>query len=391
MKTLFDEYADRREEASIQIVDAPGGERHCIYRYEDVSAALKDKRFGGAKTPPNVLKLLRRIGLSALANAAEHGFFASLDAPDHTRVRKVMDPTFAPRSVKARAPQITQIVHQFLDRLEGRAEFDLVADFAAPLPAWVIADLFGFPEEETDAVRRWTDDLLPMVDPEIRKNALLRSLWAFFKFRGRVIQIAKLRKDDPRDDLLSALAEAHHKTATITRDEMIGSAALALTAGHVTTRHLLTNCVRLLLDNPAVLERAQADPELYGVVVEESARLLSPLQTTGRVTTEEVELADQTIPQGAKVRLFIGAANHDPRRFEAPAAFDVDRGAGRHLGFGGGIHYCIGIHLARLEVKIALTELFRRFPDLRAVDDELDWGASRKFLGMTEFRVQTKG
>ena len=391
MKTLFDEYAKQREQAPIHIVDAPGGHRHCIYRYDDVAAAFKDQRFGGARTPPHVLRILRWIGLSTLANAAEQGFYASLDAPDHTRIRKVMDPTFAPRSVKAREPRITEIVGQFLVRLDGRREFDVVSDFAAPLPAWVIADLYGFPPPERDAVRRWTDDLLPMVDPEIRKNTFLRSLRAFFKFRGRVLQLTKLRKDDPRDDLLSALAEAYHRSGTINRDEMIGSAALALTAGHVTTRHLLTNCVRLLLENPAVLDQAKQNPELYETVVEESARLLSPIQTTGRVMAEDVELADQTIPRGAKVRLFIGAANHDPRRFENPESFDVDRAVGRHLGFGGGIHYCIGIHLARLEVKIALTELFRRFPNLRAVEGELQWGASRKFLGMSRFMVETNG
>ncbi|MDQ2091369.1 cytochrome P450 [Marimonas arenosa] len=389
MKALFDEYTKQREQAPIHIIDAPGGPRYCIYRYEDVAAAFKDQCFGGAQTPPHLLRLLRWIGLSALANAAEHGFFASLNAPDHTRIRKVMDPAFAPRAIKAREPLIEHIVGQFIDLLDGREEFDLVAEFAAPLPAWVIADVFGFPPAEMDSVRRWTDDLLPMVDPEVRKNTLLRSLMAFFKFRRRVLQLVAERNNDPKEDLLSALADAFHRSGTITRDEMVGSAALALTAGHVTTRHLLTNCVRLLLENPTALERAKQEPDTLETVIEETARLLSPLQTTGRVTTEDVELAGQKIPRGSKVRIFIGSANHDPRRFENPDEFDIDRAAARHMGFGGGIHYCIGIHLARVEVKIALRELFRRFPNLSPVEDGIHWGASRKFLGVSRFPVRT--
>ena len=391
MKTLFAEYAKAREHAPIHLTDGQGGERYCIYRYEEVAAALKNQRFGGAQTPRQLLRLLRWTGLAALANAAEFGFFASMNAPDHTRVRKVMEPTFSPRAVQAREPQIRRIVTQFLDRLDGQEEFDLVADFAAPLPAWVIADVFGFPPDERDAVRRWTDDLLPMVDPETRKNALWRSLKAFFKFRRRVLALAADRQTDPRQDLLTDLSAALHGTGTLTRDEMVGSAALALTAGHVTTRHLLTNCVRLLLENPDALERAKQSPDIFDTAVEEASRLLSPLQTTGRVMTEDVQLAGQTIPRGSKVRLFIGSANHDPRRFENPSAFDINRSVGRHLGYGGGIHHCLGIHLARVEVRIALEELFRRFPDLIAAEDGIEWGPSRKFLGVSRFRVRTTG
>ncbi|MEM6728417.1 MAG: cytochrome P450 [Pseudomonadota bacterium] len=387
MKSLFDENAKLREQSPVHIVDGPGGLRYGIYGFDEVSAALKDRRFGAPQLPGRVLRLLRLVGLSALANAAEFGFFASLNAPDHTRVRKVMDPTFSPRAVKAREPQIRATVTEFLDRLEGRDTFDLVADFAAPLPAWIIADVFGFPPEERDAVRRWTDDLLPIVDAETRRNALVRSVMAFFRFRRRVLAIVRKRKDDPRDDLLSSLSEAYLKTRTITRDELVGSAALALTAGHVTTRHLLTNCVRLLLQNPDALARALSDDAALETVIEETTRLLSPIQTTGRVTTEEVDVAGHKIPKGAKIRLFLGSANHDARRFERPREIDVDQRVRRHLGYGGGIHFCLGIHLARVEVRIAIKELFRRFPNLAAIEEDVTWGRSTKFLGVERFPV----
>ena len=231
-----------------------------------------------------------------------------------------------------------------------------------------------------------------MVDAETRgPMALLGSLIAFFRFRGRVLRLVAERKDNPKDDLLSALAGAHHGTGTLTRDEVVGAATLTLTAGHVTTRHLLTNSVHLLLQNPDVLAQAQQDPTGFDKITEEAIRLLSPLQTTGRVTTQDVEVAGRKIPAGSKIRLFLGAANHDPRRFKNPDKFDTERPNPRHLGFGGGIHYCIGIHLARVEVRIALRELFRRFPNLAAVDDGVKWGASRKFPGIATFRVRANG
>lgn len=388
MKSLYDEYATLREQAPIHIVSAPGGTRYCIYRYEDVAAAFKDQRFVGGQTPPHVLRLLRWIGLSALANAAEHGFFLSLQPPDHTRIRKVMEPAFAPRSVKAMEGRIEHLVALLLDRLDGQDEFDFVADFAAPLPARVIAEVFGFPPAEMDAVRRWTDDLLPMVDAETRKNSLFRGLISFFKFRRRVLTLVAERMSNPNGDLLSALAEAHHGSGIITRDELVGSAALVLTAGHVTTRHLLTNCVRLLIQNPGVLEEARQNPDAFDTVVEEVIRFVSPVQISARVMADDVECAGHKIPSEAKIRLFIGAANHDPRRFENPDVFDTDRATERHLGFGGGVHFCLGIHLARLEVKIALKEVFRRFPNLTAVENGTDWGPSRKFLGVSRFRVR---
>lgn len=388
MRSLHDEYAKLQAQDPIHIAEATGGPRYCVHRYDDVASALKNQRFGGAPMPPKTLRLLRWIGLSALAHAAQSGFYASLNAPDHTRIRKVMDPTFTPRAVQARAARIDAIVAAMLDRLTGRAEFDLVADFAAPLPAHIIADVFGFPGDEVEEVTRWTDALLPMVDPDIRQGALLQSLRAFYKFRRRVLDLTADRALAPQDDLLTALAQAQ-QDGTLTRDEMVGSAALTLTAGHVTTRHLLTNAVRVLLDHPAVLERARQDPAAIDHVVEEVIRLNTPIQTTGRVTTDTVELAGQTIPEGAKIRLFLGAANHDPARFDCPAHFDIDRPDNRHLGFGGGIHQCIGIHLARVEVRIALGALFRRFPNLSAIENGVDWGPSRKFPGVERFMVRS--
>ena len=151
----------------------------------------------------------------------------------------------------------------------------------------------------------------------------------------------------------------------------------------------MTSSVLLLLQNPTALEKAKSDHGIYDKIVEEAIRLLGPIQTAARVTTENVEFAGQDIPRGAKVRLFLGAANHDPRVFNNPNDFAFERSDKRHLGFRAGIHHCLGIHLARLEAKIALRALFQRFPDLTLVEDGICWGPSKKFLGVSRLLLRT--
>ncbi|PWE28107.1 hypothetical protein DDZ14_19150, partial [Maritimibacter sp. 55A14] len=355
MDTPRQEHSDLQESDPVYATEAPGGRRYCLYRYADVSAAFKDKRFGAAPAPPHLLRALRCVGLSALANAVESGFLVSLNPPDHTRLRKVIEPFFLVRAIPAWKPRVETIVEDLLAPMGKSQQFDFIADFAAPLPTRVIAEMFGFPEQDVAPLKRWSDEMAALVDSDLQRSAFPRRLAAFLKFRRRVLQLVKERSQHPRDDLLSALANAYLVRGELTKDEVVGTAVFVLTAGHATTTHLIGSCLLILLKNPGVAARLREDPDLIDRVVEETLRLESTIQRTGRVLLEDVEIHGLRLPKGTKIRLMIGDANRDPLRFEHPGQFDIARHDKRHLGFGSGIHQCIGLHLARLEARIAIS------------------------------------
>ena len=385
---LYLQYREFREQAGIHVVAAPGGPRHCLSRYADVAAALKDARFGAAPASPVLLRALRGIGLGGLADVIASGMLVALNPPDHTRLRKVLDPFFHGKALERLKPRVEEIVEDLFHCVEKTGRFDLIADFAAPLPTYIIAELFGFSKEEAPRLKQWSHDLAPLIDSELQRSSLLRRITAFLAFRRRIKKVLEERWREPRDDLLSALAQAHHGTGELSQAEAVGTVIFVLIAGHATTTHLIGSSMQLLLDHPEELSRLRADPILIDRVLEEALRMESPIQRTGRVLLEEIELHGQRLPRGTKIRLMIGAANRDPRRFENPDQFDLSRPDNRHVGFGGGIHQCIGLHLARLEAKLALGTLVRRFPQLERVGEDLRWVPGTKFRGLAELAVR---
>ena len=388
MDLLYEQYAEVRERTPIHLVEAAGGKRYCLYRYADVAAALKDPRFGAAPAPSGVLRALRLVGLGALANAVGTGFLVALNPPDHTRLRRVLEPFFSLSAMEPMQARVHAIADELLDRARGADEFDLIAGLAAPLPVRMIAELFGFPPEDFAPLKQWSDDMAPLVDSDLQRSAPVSRLISFLRFRRRVLQLIELRRREPRADLLSALAQAHFVSGELSKDEVVGVVVFVLTAGHATTTHLIGSCALLLLNHPRELERLREDPSLVDRATEETLRVESPIQRTGRVLREDVELHGQHMPRGAKVRLMIGAANRDPRRFEDPDRFDLlRRDSNRHLAFGMGIHHCIGLHLARLETRAAIGALVRRFPKMALTSRAPRWTTGAKLRGLSELVV----
>jgi cytochrome P450 len=386
---LYREYSDHREREAIRVAaDAVGGPRYCLYRYADVAAAFRDARFGAATAPPNLLRALRWMGLGSLADVVESGLLIALDPPDHTRVRQVVESYFRSREMEWLKSRVEEIVEEICGRVQKSGHFDLIAEFAGPLPTRIIAELVGFPPEEQARLRQWADDLTPLMDSDLQRSALVRRVTAFQGFRRHVIELIEKRRHEPRGDLLSALARAHYATRELSQAEAVGAAIFVLTAGHATTTHLIGTAILSLLKHPGELDRLRADPRLIDGTMEEAFRFESPIQRTGRVLLEDIELYGRRIPQGSKMRLVIGAANRDPRRFENPDQFDIERSDNRHLGFGGGIHQCVGMHLARLEARIAIGTLVRRFPRLERASEELRWVRGTKFRGLAELVVK---
>jgi cytochrome P450 len=327
-----------------------------VTRHADCAAVTRDPRLG--HMPPEMLAFL------GFPNWAEHPalrmLFTSiltLNPPEHTRLRRLVSSTFTARRVAALRPAIETMVDGLLDRLPGRA--DLVDAFAFPLPVNVIGELLGVPAADRaqfkTLVRDWTR-VLEVIDGDVLRTADPAAATIADYLGG----LAGERRRKPGDDLLSALVAVDE----LTDDEVVTMAALLFAAGFETTTNLLANGVVALLRNPAQLGRLRDEPALAGSAVEELLRYDSPVQIVSRLVNDPVELGGATIDAGERVVAYLGAGNRDPQRFPDAGELRLDRADNAPLSFGGGIHYCLGAPLARLEAQIALPALVRRFPDL---------------------------
>jgi cytochrome P450 len=348
-----------------------------VTRYEDVAGVLKDRTFAKdplnamdpeqrAKTPwvPGFLKPLERNMLD-------------LDDPDHARLRALVSKAFTPRLVEQLRGRIEALCEELLDAMErkggrqGRAE--LVADYALPLPATVIAELLGVPAQDHNKFHRWSSRVLSVSSSRDMMRALPAAL-AFVRYLRKMFE---RRRIDPKDDLMTALVQAEEAGDKLSEDELLAMGFLLLVAGHETTVNLIASGTLALLENPDQMEKLKEDPSLSGPAVEELLRYTSPVDmATERYAREDVEVAGTTIPRGELVLAVLGSANRDERHFENPDALDLARDPNRHLAFGrGGVHHCLGAPLARIEGQIAVGAFLRRFPEASLVvrPDSLRW------------------
>jgi cytochrome P450 len=301
----------------------------------------------------------------------------AVDPPDHTRLRRLVAGAFSVRRIERLRGGVERIVHDLLDAIEGRgaeAVVDLVESFAFPLPFTVICELLGVPESERATLgRAFTEMLSPTRTPEEYAEAKRASDVVVESLRDLVAN--KRRERD--DALVSALLDARDGDDLLSEQELLSTIFQLMVAGHDTTASLIGNGVVALLTHPAQLARLRADPALLPNAVEELIRYDAPVpHSTFRYALEPIELGGVTIPAGAQVIVGLASANRDHTRYERPDQLDVGRADVRHLGFGHGIHFCLGAPLARVEGEIALGALIRRFPDLRLAIPaaELRWG-----------------
>lgn len=298
--------------------------------------------------------------------------FIGLDPPAHDRVRRLLTRHFGPPRSPGRVvgliPAMTEIAGTLIDELAGRDHVDLVDDFAYPLPVAVICRLLGVPATDEPRFRVWADAVVAATDPNTGDQAtrLRRRSAAVIELGGYLGALADEGRRHPGDTLLSALATDDGPEGRLSREEIMTNAALLLIAGHETTVNLIANGMLTLLRHPQVLARLRREPELAARLVEEVLRYEPPVQyLPSRTALDDLEIAGTTIPRGASVVLALAAGNRDPDHVTEPDRFDPDRPNLEHLGFGGGVHYCFGAPLARLEAQIALTELARRLADPR--------------------------
>jgi cytochrome P450 len=341
-------------------------------RHAEVSLVLRDKRFG----KDFVDRTMRRYGPQIM----EEPVFRSMshwmlqqDPPDHTRLRGLVVKAFTARRVEDMRPRIQRIVDDTLDAIAGQGHMDLIEDFAFRLPVTIICDMLGIPEEHREAFYKSSRDGGRLLDPVPLSPAEIEQanaghLMAKMYFQ----QLFELRRSNPGEDLTSQLVHAEEDGSKLSNEELTANIILLFGAGHETTVNLIGNGLLALYRNPDQLALLKSKPELITNAIEEFLRYDSSVQLTGRVTLEDIDdLGGKKIPKGESVLCLLGSANRDPAVYpDRPERLDITRPNVRPLSFGGGIHFCLGAQLARLEAEVAIMSLLRRLPDLRLDDAE---------------------
>jgi cytochrome P450 len=317
--------------------------------------------------------------------------FLFLDPPDHTRLRKLVSKAFVPKVVKALEPDIAAMVDALLDKAASAGHFDVVADLAYPLPVAVICRLLGVPIEDEPLFSRASATLAKALDPiytvtgEAHENfdeIVDAGQW----LRQYLRDLIARRRADPGDDLMSGLIQVEESGDQLTEDEIIATCDLLLIAGHETTVNLIANATLALLRHPDQWSALCVDPQRVSAVVEETLRYDPPVQLTSRIAADDMTIGGTGVPKGDALMLLLAAANHDPAIADRPGEFDPDRETIRHLGFGKGVHFCLGAPLARLEAAVALSKLTARFPNA-ALAGEPQYKPNLTLRGMSSLPV----
>jgi cytochrome P450 len=360
-------------------------------RHADIAAILRDRRFGKSYAA----RMTNRYGEHAMEEAALRTmrvWMLNLDPPDHTRLRGLVVKAFTARRVEEMRPRIEAIVDATIDRIEPQGTMDVIADFALRLPVTVICDMLGIPDEDRERFFDRSRDVdggrlldpVPMTRAEL-DAANERSESAMDYFR----HLFALRRAEPGDDLTTQLVYAEEQGQKLSEEELVANINLLFGAGHETTVNLIGNGLLALYRNPDQLELLRQRPELGANAVEELLRYDSSVQLTGRTAHQDLVISGVELKAGEGVLCLLGAGNRDPEVYDQPERLDITRAKIEPLSFGGGIHYCLGAQLARIEGDIAISTLLRRLPRLTLDNiEEPDWRPTFVLRGLRQLNAR---
>ncbi len=359
----------------------------CFASFNAVDGLLRDRRFGR-----EILHVATReeLGLPEVPDHLtpfydfESRSMLEREPPVHTRLRRLVNRAFVSRAIERLRPEIEDLAHRLIDGFEGEGEADLIAQYATPIPVAIIAGMLGVPVSESDRLLDWSHKMVAMYQFNRTRAVEDEAVRATLEFSDFIGSLIDGRDGSRADDLLGHLMEAHSSGDALTRDELITTCILLLNAGHEATVHAIGNSVRLLLRRKA----AGFDmPDMTPETIEELLRVDPPLHMFTRYALEDCEAFGVFLKKGEVVGLLLGAANHDPARFDRPGDFWPERPNPGHVSFGAGLHFCIGAPLARLEMQLALPILFERLPNLRILG-EPTYADRYHFHGLNSLAVQ---
>jgi cytochrome P450 len=392
----YDAYAELRESAPVCWYPPTG--QWLISRYDDVNALLRDRRLGrtylhvathaemGRPDDPAELEPFWRVIRDGMLDR---------EPPDHTRLRRLVSQAFTPRRVEGLRPTVQRLADELVAAFVSRGGGDLIAEVAEPLPVTVIAELLGVPESDRHLLRAWSADICGMYELNPGREAADRAVRACEEFSAYLRELARVRRAQPSDDLITALTRVVDAGVgagvdagdRLTEDELVGTCVLLLNAGHEATVNVTGNGWWALFREPAALARLRADPSLLPTAVDELMRYDTPLQMFERWVLEDISVRGVDIPRGSELALLFGSANHDPSVFASPERLDLGRSPNPHLSLGAGIHYCLGAPLARIELACSFGALLRAAPAMRLVR-EPTWKPGYIIRGLTTLDVE---
>ncbi|KZN26338.1 cytochrome [Haladaptatus sp. R4] len=379
----FDWYREMRDQAPVRYDPV----RHVwdVFRYDDVKTILADdERF--SVSPRNADGFQEPEGEEA---GVMLDTMLLQDPPRHDELRGVVDDEFSPRSIRELEPRIRELTTELLDEiLDNGDEIDLVEEFAYPLPVIVIAELLGVPAEDRDQFKTWSDAIVSAASEDenteefYERQGEMRQEMAFY-----FVQLMEDRRENPQDDLISTLVNAEIDGDPLSHREILGTCILLLVAGNITTTNLITNAMRCF-DEDDTFDELAGDDKALTTAIEEVLRYRSPVQAMTRVAMEDVTIGGETIEEGDRISVWMGSANRDERKFDDADEFRADRVPNQHLGFGYSTHYCLGAPLARLEAKVALSELFSRVSNITIPETTLEPTRSSFIYGVDSLPIR---
>jgi cytochrome P450 len=383
-------YSRLHDEGPLHLLDVDGKwAAWAIFSHAECSSIAKDPRLS-AKRAQQMLSLLPPDSQSEFKELARmlNLWLIFMDAPEHTRLRKLLNKGFSPAAAESLRTQVETIVDRMLTPLQRGCEVELMREFANPMPVRIISEMLGVPQELHQTFVDWSRAIAVFrgnpdrtVEQARAAQDALIAMTDFFR------KTVAERRRNKGNDLISLLIDIEEDGEALTEEELYAQCIALLFAGHETTRNLIGNGMYTLLQHPQETAELRQKPELIRSAVEELLRYESPVQFTARVLKEDIEVCGQRIPKRWSILCMLGAANRDPKQFKAPNQLDLTRLNNQHLAFSAGPHFCIGNQLARLEGQIALLNLVQRFPNMKLAGARPEWAATFGFRGLTSLPV----
>lgn len=378
-------YARLHEEGPLHYLDVGGKWAvWSVFSHAECSSIAKDPRCSAKRAQQMLLPLplSRQSEFSELARMLSL-WLIFMDPPEHTRLRKLLNKGFSPSVVDSLRPQVEDIVERMLKPLERGSEVELMRQFANPLPVRIILEMLGIPQELHATFVDWSRAIAVFrgspdrtVEHARAAQDALIALTDFFR------KTVAERRRNKGNDLISLLIDIEEEGEVLTEEELYAQCTALLFAGHETTRNLIGNGMYTLLRHPREAAELRDNPEMIRSAVEELLRYESPVQFTARVLKEDIEICGQHIPKKWTILCMLGAANRDPKQFEEPNQLNLKRLNNQHLAFSAGPHFCIGSQLARLEAQVALSNLLRRFPEMKLIGPRPEWASTFGLRGL---------